>query len=66
MWIALAAILAFSMFAFTRMEASDGVKYRARIAELETAVEEQATKVTELEGELKCYQDVELSDGGGA
>lgn len=63
-WIALAALLVFSTFAFTRMEASDGVKYRAQIAELEAAAEEQAARVTELEGELRCYEDAESSDEG--
>ncbi len=53
---ALAAVLAFSTFAFTRMEASDGVGYRARITELESAAAEQAAKVVELEAELKCYE----------
>lgn len=60
----LASVLAFSMFAFTRMDASDGMKYRARIAELEAVAGEQASRVAELEDELECYADTESSDGG--
>lgn len=54
--IALAGLLVFSTFAFTRMEASDGVEYREQIAELQSTVKKQAAKVAELEDELECYE----------
>lgn len=62
--VAMGALLAFSTFAFTRMEASDGVEYRAQIAELQSTAADQAAKVAELEAELECYEEIESSDEG--
>lgn len=47
--IALVGVMAFSTFAFTRMEASDRV-------ELKSILDCQAAKIAELESELECYE----------
>lgn len=52
MTLVVAAVLAFSLFAFKRMEASDGVKYRVRIMELQSTV-------AELGNELECRKATE-------
>ncbi len=74
MLVVVVALMAFSLFAFTRMEASDGVKYRARIAEFQSVivtleeerrleVEELAAKVPALASELECYEAESSSEG---
>lgn len=54
MTLVVVAVLAFSLFAFKRMEASDGEKYRAQIVELQSTI-------AELGNELECRKAAESS-----
>lgn len=62
MLVTLAGLLAFSTFAFTRMEEASGVSYRTQIAELHSTVKQQVAKIAELEGMLEWYEDAEPSE----
>lgn len=51
--IVLAGLMVFSVFAFTRMEASDMV-------DMQSTIDEQEAKIAELESELECYEAISL------
>lgn len=53
--VVVAGLLAFCVFAHGRQEASDGVRYRAEIAGLETEFAGLRSRVASARGEAECW-----------